>query len=113
MNRTYRVTVCGRFANLDAAQRDRLRAEQDAHDMFAARFTPEGTFLYSPELIGYQFRYLLQVADESPEDAEVIARLRAEELAGAGMRERGLDGRIVDITVTCVEDMQSRARMRR
>lgn len=108
MTRTYRVTVRGRFENLTAPQRERLLEEQEAHDVFASRFTPEGTFLYTPQLIGYQFRYLLDVEEDSPEDADLAARLEAQELAEAGLRERGLQGRIVDISLTCLDDVKIR-----
>lgn len=113
MSRTYRITVRGRFENLTAAQRDQLHAEQDEHGMFAARFTPEGTFLYAPELVGYQFRYLLNVEEGSPEDADLAAQLEAEDLAEAGIRERGFEGRIVDISLTCLEDMKIRGAKKR
>lgn len=112
MSRTYRATVRGRFENLTAAQRERLRAEQDAHSMFAARFTPAGTFLYGPELVGYQFRYLLSIEEGSPEDADILARLEAEELAEAGIGERGLQGRITSTGLVCVEDMKIRGSKR-
>jgi hypothetical protein len=110
MSRTYRATVRGRFENLTAAQRERLRAEQESHGMFAARFTPEGTFLYGPELVGYQFRYLLSVEEGSPEDADLLARLEAEELAEAGIGERGVQGRITGTSLVCLEDMKIRGK---
>ncbi|GAB2476018.1 hypothetical protein GCM10027063_16080 [Promicromonospora xylanilytica] len=113
MNRTYRITVRGRFENLGATQRARLLDEQEAHDRFASRFTREGTFLYTPELVGYQFRFLLGVHEESPEDADLVAALEAEELAEAGMRERGLQGRILDVGLVCVEDLKMREGTRR
>jgi hypothetical protein len=108
MSRTYRITVRGRFADLTAAQREQLRGEQAEHDMFAAKYTPEGVFLYGPELVGYQFRYLLSVDEASPEDADLAARLEAEALAEAGIRARGLQGRITDTAFTCLEDMKIR-----
>lgn len=108
MRRTYRVTVKGRFADLDAAQRDYLRAQQSEHDMFAARFAREGTFLYAPELVGYQHRFEILVDDESPEDAEVLAGMRAQELAEADLSERGLQGNTVDISTVSVEGMKVR-----
>jgi hypothetical protein len=108
MSRTYRVTVRGRFENLSADQRRRLRDEQGDHDMFAAQFTPEGKFLYAPELVGYEFRYLLSVEEASPEDADLVARLEAEEMAAAGIRDRGMQGRIVATSLVCLEDMKIR-----
>jgi hypothetical protein len=108
VSRTYRATVRGRFADLSAAQRERLRDEQDAHGMFAARFTPEGTFLYAPELVGYQFRYLLHVDEASPEEADLAARMEAEALAEAHIGERGYQGRITDVGLVCMEDVKIR-----
>lgn len=108
MIRTYRTTVRGRFADLDDAQRTALRATQDDHDMFSARFTPEGTFLYTSELVTYQHRFEIVIEEESPEDAEVLAHLRADELAKADLDKRGLRGRLVDISSVCVEDIKLR-----
>jgi hypothetical protein len=113
MNRTYRVTVRGRFEEVSAPQRERLREQQEAHGMFASRFTPEGAFLYTPELVGYQFRYLLHIQENNSEDADLAARLEAQELAEAGMRERGLRGRIVDISLTCLDEVKIRKGKRR
>lgn len=112
MSRTYRVSVLGRFESLTDAQREQLLADQEAHGMFAARFTPEGTFLYTPPLVGYQFRYLLDIHENSPEDADIAAQLEAQELAEAGIRARGLQGRVVDIHLTCVDDIKIRRRTR-
>ncbi len=81
--------------------------------MFAARFTPEGQFLYAPELVGYQFRYPLSIEEDSPEDADLVARLEAEEQAETGIRECGMQGRVVDISLVCVEDMKVRGGRRR
>lgn len=108
MTRTYRTTVRGRFLDLDDIQRQNLRDAQDEHDMFAARFTPEGTFLYTPELVNYQQRFEIVVEGESPEDSEVLAQLRAEELAQADLDKRGLRGRLVEVSSVCVEDVKLR-----
>ncbi|MFT3876299.1 MAG: DUF6204 family protein [Propioniciclava sp.] len=113
MTRTYRILVKGRFENLSDDQRKQLLAEQDEHDMFAASYTPQGTFLYTPVLVGYQFRYLLHIDEDSPADADVAAEMEAHELAEAGMRDRGLQGRIIDISLTCLEDMKIRGGKRR
>jgi len=112
MSRTYRATVRGRFEDLTDTQRLRLREDQDAHGMFAAKFTPEGTFLYAPELVGYEFRYLLSIDEESPEDADIAARLEAEETAANAIRDRGFQGRITGIGLVCLEDVKIRSRGR-
>ncbi|WP_198587371.1 DUF6204 family protein, partial [Brevibacterium epidermidis] len=73
MTWNYRTTVRGRFADLDDDQRHRLRAAQSEHDMFSARFIPEGTFLYTPELVFFQHRFLIEVDETDPDDAEELA----------------------------------------
>lgn len=76
--------------------------------LFSARFTPEGTFLYTSELVTYQHRFEIVIEEESPEDAEVLAHLRADKLAKADLDKRGLRGRLVDISSVCVEDIKLR-----
>lgn len=109
MERTYRMTVYGRFNALTVEQKERLRAEQHGHGMFSARFSTEGCFLYGPELVGYQFRYEIKSDGESPDDAEIYASLLAEEQAVRDAGARGFDGRIVRVSAVCVEDMKIRA----
>lgn len=108
MERTYRMTVWGRFTSLTPVQRTQLLAEQSNHGMFSARFSPAGTFLYGPELIGYQFRYEVVVDEPNPVDAELLARLQAEDSASNDLENRGYQGRIVDTTAVCVNDMRFR-----
>lgn len=81
--------------------------------MFAARFTPEGTFLYTPELVNYQHRFLLSIDEANPDDADVAASIRAQELSEADLKNRGLDGRTVDVSPVCVEDVKVRSGPRR
>lgn len=113
MTRTYRATVRGRFVNLDVTQKQALRSAQQDHDMFTARFTPEGTFLYTSELLSYQHRFEISVAEESPEDADTLAAMRAQELAEADLNHRGLHGKLIDVSCDCIEDMKLRRRATR
>lgn len=113
MTWNYRMTVRGRFADLDEDQRRSLRAEQKDHDMFAARFSPEGSFLYAPELATYQHRFLITVDESAPEDAETLARIEAEQLAVGDLDPRGLSGRTVDVSAVCVDDIKVRPTIRR
>ncbi|GAA1557154.1 DUF6204 family protein [Brevibacterium picturae] len=113
MIRNFRTTVRGRFTDLDDTQRASLHAAQEDHDMFAAHFTPEGTFLYTPELVKYQHRFLLTIDEASPDDAEVAAGIHAEELSDADLAARGLGGRIVDVSSVCIEDVKVRSGARR
>lgn len=112
MERNYRVTVRGRFRDLDAAQQERLRSEQADHDVFNSRFSPEGTFLYQPELINFQFRYALTITGESPGDAEVLAQAQAEESAQWALHDRGLGAELLKTTVVSMDDMKIRKRTR-
>lgn len=81
--------------------------------MFAARFTPEGTFLYTPELVNYQHRFLVTVDEANSDDAELEARLRAEGLVETDLESRGLKGRTVDVSAICLEDVKVRPGARR
>ncbi|AIX99639.1 hypothetical protein ART_0041 [Arthrobacter sp. PAMC 25486] len=76
--------------------------------MFSARFSPEGTFLYGPELVGYQFRYEVLVEEPSPDGAELLARMQAQESATTDLENLGYQGRIVEISAECVNDMRFR-----
>lgn len=108
MTWSYRITVRGRFSDLNEHQCAHLRTHQTDHDMFTARFTPEGTFLYTRELVNYQHRFLITVDEVNPDDAELEAHIRAEELAGADLAGRGLTGRTVEVSAVCVEDVRVR-----
>ncbi|MGO2036178.1 MAG: DUF6204 family protein [Brevibacterium sp.] len=113
MTWTFRITVRGRFDELTEEQRRTLRDEQEEHDMFAARFTPEGTFLYTPELVNYQHRYLLDTEESDPQDAEALTRMHAEELSTADLSARGLSGHDVDVSAVCIESLKIRPGRRR
>ena len=59
--RTYRVTVRGRFDGLDDATRARLQSEAAEHDVLVARFTDEGTLTYDQRLDAFQHRVVVRV----------------------------------------------------
>ncbi|SIO84207.1 DUF6204 family protein [Nocardiopsis sp. JB363] len=108
MERTYRVTVRGRFTDLTSQQRTRLLAEQSDHGLFSATFSREGTFLYGPELAGYQFRSEVVIDEPDPVDAETLARMQAEDHATTDLENRGFQGRIVDVSAVCMNDIRVR-----
>lgn len=108
VQRIYRATVRGRFGAIDADRRAQLLDEQGDHDMFSARFIPEGAFLYEPSLIGFQYRYEVRIDGENPADADELAKLEAEENASADLAARHLDGRIVSVSTMCVNDLKVR-----
>lgn len=112
MTWNFRITVRGRFSELDEDQRRSLRAAQDDHDMLSASFSPEGTFLYTPELVNYQHRFLVTSDEADRDDAETLANIRAEELSVADLAARSLGGRITSVSAVCVEDFKVRPRAR-
>ena len=59
--RTYRVTVRGRFDGLDDATRARLLSEAAEHDVLVARFTDDGTLTYDQRLDAFQHRVVVRV----------------------------------------------------
>ncbi|MGO1390428.1 DUF6204 family protein, partial [Brachybacterium alimentarium] len=55
-----------------------------------------------------QFRYEVVVDEPNPVDAELLARLQVEDSAATDLENRGYQGRIVDTTAVCVDDMRFR-----
>ena len=76
--RVYRVTVRGRFADLDERAQRHLEAEQANHDIFRSAFTAEGTLTYELATGFFNLRYEIRTAAGEEAAAE---RARAE--AGA------------------------------
>jgi hypothetical protein len=106
--RTYRVTVRGRFDGLDDDTRARLRREAAEHDVLAARFTASGTLTYDERLDAFQHRVVVRV-DEGPGEEDVA--LTAGELAAVEHLEAaGLGHGRLRCTATCVDDVKVRRR---
>jgi hypothetical protein len=106
--RTYRVIVRGVFDGLDDAQRNRLRAEASAHDIFDSAFTEAGSLTYEKSLAAFSVRVVVQVEpgiDEAA-DAQTAGELAAlEHLDALGVGHRNLRS-----TVTCMDDVKIRRR---
>ena len=104
--RTYRVLVRGRFANLDERLRTALLSDIDC---LRPEFTTAGSMLYDRSLHTFTFRYEIRVANDTPADSDVEAVLVAEEQAKSDLAARGIGYR--DLTVmgaTCLDDMKIR-----
>ena len=110
MVRTYRVQVTGQFDRPASAVRERLLAEQSAHDVFASAFVAEGTFSYTPTLTRFTLRYLLDIDQGSAADADMAAELEGEILAGSYLEERDIPFKALTVSVTCVQDVKVRRR---
>jgi hypothetical protein len=106
--RTYRVTVRGRFDGLDDETRARLRGEAAEHDVLVARFTDSGTLTYDQRLDAFQHRVVVRVEEEAGEEDVAItaAELAAMEyLDGAGLGYGPLRS-----SATCMDDVKVRRR---
>jgi hypothetical protein len=106
--RTYRVTVRGRFDGLDDGARDRLRREAAEHDMLTVRFTDEGTLTYDQRIDAFQHRVVVRV-DEGPGEDDV-ARTAAELATVEYLEAEGLGFGPLRSSATCVEDVKVRRR---
>src|SRR3954452_20410897 len=106
--RTYRVTVRGRFQGLDDDTPTRLQARAAEHDVLVARFTDEGTLTYDSRIDAFQHRAGVRV-DEGPGEEDVA--LTAGELAAVEYLEAaGLGYGRLRSTATCVDDVKVRRR---
>jgi hypothetical protein len=106
--RTYRVTVRGRFDGLDDRTRARLQGEAAEHDVLVARFADEGTLTYDQRLDAFQHRVVVRV-DEGT-DEEDVARTAGELAAVEYLEAAGLGYRRLRSTATCVDDVKVRRR---
>jgi hypothetical protein len=106
--RTYRVTVRGRFAGLDDATRDRLRREAAEHDVLVARFADEGTLTYDQRIDAFQHRVVVRVDEGAGE--EDVARTAGELAAIAYLEAAGLGFGPLRSSATCVDDVKVRRR---
>lgn len=73
----YRVTVRGRFHNLDDRARAQLVRELPEHDIFKSAYSPEGTFTYDEQILFFNLRYEVRTSEGS-EAAGAIGLQEAE-----------------------------------
>jgi hypothetical protein len=97
--RIFRATVRGQFDGLADEQADALRARADEHDILTARFTKEGSFVYSPALTWFNLRYEVRQPDEaSDEEVEAVTLdLAIERLARMGIGYKRLRVELLDM----------------
>lgn len=108
--RRYRVQATGQFTALGAEVRERLRAEQGDHDVFAAAFTAEGTFTYTPTLTRFTLRYLLDVDEGSAAEADEAALVEGELLAADFLSSRGITHKPLTVSAVCLQDVKVKRR---
>lgn len=99
----YRVTVRGRFADLDDDARATLLADAEAHEALRAAFTREGTLTYDHRLDFFSFRYEIRATSDDGADpterAFAAAVARADEhLTAQGLGYRHLKPTGSDLT---------------
>ncbi len=96
VEKIYRVTVRGRFQNLDDTTRAYLAREQSEHDIFKSAYTAEGTFTYDARLLFFNLRYEVRSADGA-DDAGTVGLLEADMfLRTLGLGFTGLKVDVVD-----------------
>jgi len=95
---TYRVTVRGRFHQLDDAARRFLVTSQADHDIFRSSFTQEGTFTYDSRIDFFNFRYEVRASGASAQDdamahaiEEAEAFLRTMKIGHRDLRAAAMD----------------------
>jgi hypothetical protein len=95
----YRVTVRGRFADLDDDTRATLVAEADVHDALNAAFTKDGTFVYDLKYRSFSYRYEVRTTDDDDE-GDAVDRAMAQataDLARRGIPHRDLRAKATDM----------------
>lgn len=106
MVRTYRVQVTGQFDRPEPALRERLLADQSAHDVFVSAFVPTGTFSYGPTLTRFTLRYLVELDEASAVEADMAAELEGEIRASEYLQARGIPFKSLTVSVTCLQDVK-------
>jgi hypothetical protein len=105
--RTYRVVTRGEFQHLTDAQREKLRAELDQHDLLLADYTEAGTLSYDAELRPFTIRCeVVQPADRTDQEAADTGALAALELLDG----LGLEHHRLRTTATCLDDIKVKRR---
>lgn len=100
--RHLRIVVRGHFADLDEATRARLLAEADDHDLFDARFTRDGFWVYDRSLVAFNIRYEVRVrGDESTEEIQRQREQRSAEF----LDDQGVPYKYLRSSVTDMSEM--------
>ena len=71
----FRVTVRGKFGQLDDQTRAYLVREQPDHDIFKSAYTAEGTFTYDERIQFFNLRY--EIRGDGSDEAEEAAQREA------------------------------------
>jgi hypothetical protein len=85
--RIYRVTVRGQFEQLSQGQSRILANHAASHDVTAAAYTPQGTFIYDEIHRAFSFRYEIRVEDDDRTLADEAAVAGGLELARSYLDE--------------------------
>ncbi|MFE9252657.1 DUF6204 family protein [Streptomyces sp. NPDC007088] len=101
---TYRVIVRGVWDGLtEAARAELLAGAEQARDLAAMRFTPEGSLSYDRTLKPFSYRFELRSAAG---DGEEMAAALAEDRVETELRRRGFGFRDLRSTVTDLDTMK-------
>ena len=97
---TYRVTVRGRFHQLDDSARRYLNSHRAEHDIFLSGFTPEGTLTYDDRLDFFNLRYEVRLTGDDVSPDRAIEAAEAEAAAFLGtlkLGHRNLHSSVMDL----------------
>jgi Family of unknown function (DUF6204) len=112
--RVHRVTVRGRFRDLDERSRQYLVRAQPDHDVFVSAYTSEGTFTYDERIQFFNLRYEIRAGGaEASAEAAMAGELEAEAfLRTMGFGHGDLKVDVVDVSAIW-DDVQGDAARRR
>ena len=70
--RTFRVTIRGRFQELSERSRAYLQSARAEHDIFVSAYTPEGSLTYDDRIDFFNLRYECRADDEDSAALECL-----------------------------------------
>src|SRR3954452_9552956 len=100
----FRVVVRGQFADLTDDQRASLAAEAHEHSFHSVAYTESGTFIYEPNLVSFNFRYEVRIADDDDANPPIDPALDPADVglakAQASLAEWGIGHKRLRATAT-------------
>ena len=103
----FRVTVKGRFGDLDHDDRARLRDNLDRFDYSLAGYTDAGTFMYDATIDFFTFRVQLREVGDDWQDAHDAVCVRGEALAQRQLDELEVGSRELTVRASDMADIWS------
>ena len=106
----FRVTVRGRFFELNESQRHYLVESLDDHHITKSAYNGEGTFTYDSNIYSFSLRYEIRTEGDQP---EVAAAERGLSQAETFLRTLGIGYQHLKVTATDMQSMWEAAAKRK